>query len=201
MKTHFSNFCGSPLSRLLLVTRDTEFWREGEKVKEMCYCFAASVITPTTIGLRSSATCPLLTRQTHSVTKNCEFEPICNVSRGRREVSRVAGTTAAGVATALAAIIICLPPAVASVESGAKIFEDSCVACHAGGGNVIGFARGKNLKLSALERYGYNSKESIASIIREGKGVMPAYKSDKLSDEQVDAVSEFVLSAAQRDWK
>jgi cytochrome c6 len=86
-------------------------------------------------------------------------------------------------------------------EHGAQLFENTCAACHAGGGNVIGFARNKTLKSKALAKYGYNSKESIAELLRQGKGVMPPYGRDRLSDLDVEDVSEFVLQAAERNWK
>jgi cytochrome c6 len=86
-------------------------------------------------------------------------------------------------------------------ERGAQLFENTCAACHAGGGNVIGFARNKTLKSKALVKYGYNSKESIADLLRNGKGVMPPYGKDKLSDLDVDNLAEFVLQAAERNWK
>lgn len=42
-------------------------------------------------------------------------------------------------------------------------------SCHAGGGNIIGFSRGKTLKASALAKYGYTSPEAIAGLVRSGK--------------------------------
>lgn len=42
-------------------------------------------------------------------------------------------------------------------------------SCHAGGGNIIGFSRGKTLKASALAKYGYNSPEAVAGLVRSGK--------------------------------
>jgi cytochrome c6 len=86
-------------------------------------------------------------------------------------------------------------------EHGATLFENTCAACHAGGGNVIGFARNKTLKSKALERYGYNSKEAIVELLRHGKGVMPPYGADRLSDQDAEDVSEFVLQAAERNWQ
>lgn len=41
--------------------------------------------------------------------------------------------------------------------------------CHAGGGNIIGFSRGKTLKTAALSKYGYDTPEAVAGLVRSGK--------------------------------
>lgn len=108
------------------------------------------------------------------------------------------------LAAALAAsLLVPLAPSLASPPrpDGAALFERSCAACHAGGGNVIGFARGKNLKTKALQKYGYTDAGSIVALMREGRGIMPPYAVDAFSDEDAQAVAEFVLSAAERGWK
>lgn len=86
-------------------------------------------------------------------------------------------------------------------ERGARLFENTCAACHAGGGNVIGFARGKNLKSKALAKYGYDTKESIVQLMRDGKGIMPSYAKDKLSDDELEDIAEFVLQRAAQKWR
>jgi cytochrome c6 len=89
----------------------------------------------------------------------------------------------------------------ARLERGAVLFESNCAACHAGGGNVIGYARGRNLKMKQLVKYGYADAASIGALLREGRGAMPVYAKDRLSDADVEDVSEFVLRAAMRGWK
>jgi cytochrome c6 len=125
--------------------------------------------------------------------------PTCSAATPRRP--RPAPLRRALAAAAVAALLVAPLAADAAADVGADVFEASCAACHAGGGNVIGFARKKTLKAAALEKYGFNTKASIVRLLREGKGVMPPYGLEKLSDVEVDGVAEFVLSAAQRGWK
>lgn len=42
-------------------------------------------------------------------------------------------------------------------------------SCHAGGGNIIGFSRGKTLKADKLAKYGYTTPEAVAGLVRSGK--------------------------------
>ncbi|MBK4732323.1 c-type cytochrome [Oxynema sp. CENA135] len=109
-------------------------------------------------------------------------------------------------AIAIAAILLIFSgsfPAVAadsmpnSVE-GAELFEANCAGCHPNGGNII--RRGKNLRKNTLKRHHLDSLEAIARKVQEGKNPMPAY-GDRLSSEQIEAVSAYVLSQAERGWK
>jgi hypothetical protein len=45
---------------------------------------------------------------------------------------------------------------------GARLFEDNCSSCHVGGSNIIGYARGKTLKVSQV------SRPSQAAVDRSG---------------------------------
>lgn len=89
-------------------------------------------------------------------------------------------------------------PAAADTINGAKIFSVECAGCHVNGGNVI--RRGKNLKLKALKRNHVDSLEEIASLVSNGKNIMSAYK-DKLSEQQIQDVSAYVLEQAAKDWR
>ena len=90
------------------------------------------------------------------------------------------------------------PPALAAdAPDGAKIFETQCAGCHINGGNII--RRGKNLKQKALKKYGMDSIEAIANIVTNGKGNMSAYK-DRLTNEEIQAVSAYVLNQAEAGW-
>ncbi|MGL4620906.1 cytochrome c6 PetJ [Chroococcidiopsis sp.] len=94
--------------------------------------------------------------------------------------------------------IACSTPALAADTSdGAKIFETQCAGCHINGGNIV--RRGKNLKQKALKKYGMDSLEAIANIVTNGKGNMSAYK-DRLTAEEIQAVSAYVLQQAETGW-
>jgi len=54
-----------------------------------------------------------------------------------------------------------------------KLFDSSCAACHAGGGNTV--IEGKGLQADTLQAFGFAEKSDIARQIKEGKGSMPAF--------------------------
>ncbi len=107
-------------------------------------------------------------------------------------------------ATALAQTAPAASPA--SAIDAALLFEQSCAACHVGGGNIV--RRGKNLKTKALKRYGMDSQEAIANIITNGKGIMSAYGEDakngapiRLTAPEIEALADYVLVQAAADWQ
>jgi cytochrome c6 len=101
--------------------------------------------------------------------------------------------------TLIALTIAFSPPALATdTASGAKLFSVQCAGCHVNGGNIV--RRGKTLKLKALKRNGVDSLDGIASLVTNGKNNMPAY-SDRLSTEQIEDVSAYVLGQAQNGWR
>ncbi len=90
------------------------------------------------------------------------------------------------------------PAFAADTVNGAKIFSMECAGCHIKGGNII--RRGKNLKLKALKRNNVDSLEEIATLVTNGKNIMSAYK-DRLSEQQIQDVSAYVLEQADKDWR
>ena len=88
-------------------------------------------------------------------------------------------------------------PAFAEVSAGAKIFNNNCASCHAGGKNSVVAA--KNLQAAALAKYGKDTVEAITLQVAKGKGAMPAF-SKKLNPEQINLVTNYVLEQAQNGW-
>lgn len=88
-------------------------------------------------------------------------------------------------------------PAFAEVSEGAKIFNNNCAQCHAGGRNNVVAA--KTLKADALEKYGKNTIEAITLQVTKGKGAMPAF-GKKLSADEIDLVANYVLEQSQNGW-
>lgn len=88
-------------------------------------------------------------------------------------------------------------PAFAEVSPGAKIFNNNCAQCHAGGKNNVVAA--KTLKADALEKYGKNSVEAISLQVSKGKGAMPAF-GKKLSADEITLVANYVLEQAEKGW-
>ncbi len=91
-----------------------------------------------------------------------------------------------------------LPVQAADLAEGAKLFGTNCAACHAGGLNRV--AAAKTLRLDALEKYEMNSVEAITYQIVKGKNAMPAF-GKKLSAEQIDNITYYVLDQAEHGWK
>ena len=106
--------------------------------------------------------------------------------------------TIAAIALSIFAMTLSnISPALADISEGAKIFNNNCAACHAGGLNRVVAA--KSLKLAALEKYGMNSVEAITLQVTKGKGAMPAF-GKKLSADEINLVSSYVLEQAQKGW-
>uniref|UniRef100_A0A0G4I271 Cytochrome c-553 n=1 Tax=Chromera velia CCMP2878 TaxID=1169474 RepID=A0A0G4I271_9ALVE len=101
------------------------------------------------------------------------------------------------------------PAFAADLRKGEDAFTKNCVACHAGGGNVV--ARSKGLFKGDLEKNKMLNREKIYEITYYGKGVMPGYGRDckpqrmctygeKLSDSQMESVVDYVLEKANNGW-
>jgi cytochrome c6 len=86
----------------------------------------------------------------------------------------------------------------AEMTDGAKIFNTNCAGCHVNGGNII--RRNKNLKLKALQKNKMDSLVAIQEIVTNGKNNMSAYR-DRLSQEEIEVVSTYVLEQAKNNWK
>lgn len=91
-------------------------------------------------------------------------------------------------------------PALASTDfdNGAKVFKANCAGCHINGGNIV--RRGKNLKMKALHRHKVDTQDGIVSLVTNGKGIMSAY-GDKLTEQEIEEVSAYVLQRAAENWK
>ena len=87
-------------------------------------------------------------------------------------------------------------PAFAEVSEGAKIFNNKCAQCHAGGVNNV--SPKKNLKKKALEKYEKYSLAAIVTQVTKGKGAMPAFK--KLTPNQIELVAAYVIEQADNGW-
>lgn len=90
--------------------------------------------------------------------------------RCRRVRSAILGAVGAGlwigVQTALA------DPAELTSQ-GETVFKAQCAACHMGGGNIIPYARGKNLKQAALKKNKMDTPEAIVDLMVKGKVCNP----------------------------
>jgi len=81
--------------------------------------------------------------------------------------------------------------------NAAEVFDIHCAGCHINGGNII--RRGKTLKQRALRRNNVDSLDAVVQLVTHGKNNMSAYQ-DRLTPEEIQAVSVYVLDQAKRNW-
>jgi cytochrome c6 len=79
-------------------------------------------------------------------------------------------------------------------QSGEKLFSTYCMACHAGGNNLI--IPEKNLKKETLENLGINNTDSLIYHIQNGKNGMPAF-GGRLKEKEIAAITSFLLEGKQ----
>nr|YP_010619581.1 cytochrome c553 [Tayloriella tenebrosa]WAX03594.1 cytochrome c553 [Tayloriella tenebrosa] len=82
------------------------------------------------------------------------------------------------------------------LDAGEQVFSQNCAACHVGGNNSVNPP--KTLKLEALSQYSKDSIEAIKYQVENGAGSMPAF-ADRLSDEEISNVANFVLNKAKNN--
>ncbi|XP_002964138.2 uncharacterized protein LOC9653921 isoform X1 [Selaginella moellendorffii] len=94
-------------------------------------------------------------------------------------------------------------------STGAETFQRSCIGCHARGGNIL--QAGATLGADDLQRNGISTVEDIVKITYYGKGRMPGFGegckpqgqctfASRLSDQDIQALAEFVKSQADQGW-
>jgi hypothetical protein len=83
------------------------------------------------------------------------------------------------------------------IEDGSDIFSAKCAPCHMGGGNRLN--PDKTLKFQDLKQNGKDTLGAIILQVSSGKSPMPAFE-NTLSEEQIEAVSAFVLEKAKKGW-
>jgi cytochrome c6 len=118
--------------------------------------------------------------------------------RGAQRVLRLSAPALAAEGTGQGAGVVS-----SSGDVGRKTFEVKCIACHEAGGNSLG---GPGLGKESLASRGLGSAEAVAGIVAKGKGRMPSYGETappfaRLTQEEIDAVSQFVLEQAEAGWQ
>jgi mono/diheme cytochrome c family protein len=73
--------------------------------------------------------------------------------------------------------------------SGADLFARNCAACHAHGGNAI------NPNFPVLGAPQLKSYDSFRALMRQGRGAMPAFSSDRIPDSQLWEFYRYLRSA------
>lgn len=136
-----------------------------------------------------------------------------NKKRDRRPVcptrspnaSQPAPTPKHRAAAAAAAIILAtapLPAAAGDVVLGAKVFSNTCAACHAGGQNIV--EADKTLDKEALERYlagGFNEKSIVAQVSGSGRAWCGAAPRRRPAAAAVARIARYpVLTQRPRVW-
>ncbi len=105
---------------------------------------------------------------------------------------------------ALALVLMLTMPARALASDlvrGGQIFNTNCVACHAGGGNVVKSER--TLSQSDLEAflptYMTGHETAIVAQVTYGRNAMPAFL-DVLSENEIADVAAYVENQASHGW-
>lgn len=80
------------------------------------------------------------------------------------------------------------------LKNGETLFSNYCIACHAGGNNLI--IPEKNLKKETLENLGINNLDSLIYQIRNGKNGMPAF-GGRLKEKEMEDIAFFLLEGKQ----
>ena len=102
-------------------------------------------------------------------------------------------------AGAAAAFAVAMPAFAGDAAAGESVFSGNCAACHAGGQNVI--MPEKTLQQEALEEYlaGGANVKAVVMQVTNGKNAMPAF-GGRLSDEDIENVSTYVINTAKAGW-
>ena len=95
---------------------------------------------------------------------------------------------------AAALLALALPVMADAGPDGAALFKSKCASCHGADGKGL-TPVGKSMKLKDLasEDVQKMSAKDLFTIIADGKGKMPAYKS-KLSQTEIDALVSHIKS-------
>lgn len=115
-------------------------------------------------------------------------------------IRRLVVVGVAGLALGFAAVAMAQDAA--KIEKGKKVYAEAkplaCKACHAvaGVGNAKGPLDGVGSKLKAEEIKAWlrTPKDMAAKAKAERKPPMPAYTAEKVSDEDLDALTAYLLS-------
>ena len=88
------------------------------------------------------------------------------------------------------------------VKKGEEIFNANCVACHAGGGNVM-IPEGKSLSKADLEANGKFGEDAIIAQVANGSetGMTAFGTMGILEEEDIKAVAKYVLKQAEKGWE
>lgn len=82
------------------------------------------------------------------------------------------------------------------LDAGEQVFAQNCIACHAGGNNLVNPA--KTLSLADLHTNEKDSVEAIVYQVTNGAAGMPVF-SGRLSEEEILNVANFVFSQAKNN--
>ncbi|GAB4533488.1 MAG: c-type cytochrome [Pleurocapsa sp.] len=99
---------------------------------------------------------------------------------------------------AIATFNFITPVSATDLEKGTAIFQAHCAGCHANGGNIV--RRGKNLRQKALKRNQLDNLAAVVELVTNGKNNMSAYR-DRLTTQDIEEVSAYVLQQAANNWR
>ena len=77
------------------------------------------------------------------------------------------------------------------IKKGETEFNEHCVACHPGGGNIINAQ--KTLHKKDLESNNIRTPEDIVKIIRKPGTGMPPFDENSVTEKEAKAIGEYIL--------
>lgn len=87
----------------------------------------------------------------------------------------------------------------AATQIGQRLFSTYCTVCHgADAGGIKGYPRLRDLQAGDW-LWGGNPSQLIESIANGRNGLMPSAEVNRLNDEEVKSVTQYVLSLSKRD--
>jgi cytochrome c6 len=79
----------------------------------------------------------------------------------------------------------------AGEETGEKLFQQHCVACHPGGGNII--TPEKTLHSEDLKANNITTPEDIVKVMRNPGPGMPTFDEKAIPDAEAHEIGEYIL--------
>ena len=95
------------------------------------------------------------------------------------------------VAICASTLIVAITLVQAAQKTGETLFNEHCVSCHAGGGNII--KPDKTLRQTDREKSGIKTAKDISKFIRTAHDGMPAFDKKTISDKEAKSIAEYII--------
>ncbi len=90
-----------------------------------------------------------------------------------------------------ASVVLAASAGQAAQINGEAEFKEHCVACHAGGGNII--RPEKTLSRKDREKHGIKTANDIVKLMRKPGPGMTAYDKKAISDKEAKEIAKYII--------